>query len=37
MSEGVDVSLLSTQEFGQFVKSELKRWQDVVAKSHLNG
>lgn len=37
MSEGVDVSLLSTLEFGQFVKSELKRWQDVVAKSHLNG
>jgi tripartite-type tricarboxylate transporter receptor subunit TctC len=37
MGEGVDVKPLSNQKFSQFIKAELKKWQDVVSKAHLNG
>jgi len=36
MSEGVDVTSMSPNEFTQFVKQELKRWQEVVNRSSLN-
>ena len=37
MGEGVDVKPLSNQKFSEFIKAELKKWQDVVSKAHLNG
>jgi len=36
IGEGVEVSTLSTQEFTAMIKAELRKWQEVVSKSHLN-